>query len=246
MNSFRSFQEDDEDDTHLFTEAEQYVLTHHPNPDRVGCPGPATLSRFVESPAEVDLAEMNDLHVMHCAECTRDLMELRRERQRRLEANSVSSIPRRTWAWASLAVAASLVLVMLSMFLVSRNKPNNSGPALAQQHAPVQEFIDLSGDGVSRGVEDSTRPAIALPAQPLDVRLRLPYFSPSGTYRVFLAKERDLSSAVMSVTTSAVVNGPKTDLQFKFDLSRVTRGSYFLATQRLEHDPPYFYTVTIN
>lgn len=245
MNRFRSFQEDDENDTRLFREAEQHVLEHHSNPDRVGCPGPATLRRFVDSPGDVDLSEMNDLHVMQCAECTRDLMELRRERVQSLEASRTFARSQRSKVWIPAAVAASIVLTVISVFLLNRNRPADSGPLVAEQGQPVLQWIDLSADGVVRGGHGSSRDPILLAARELEIHLRLPYFSPPGTYRVTLTKRQDLTAAVASADSASVVEGSHTDLQITLDLRGIERGNYFLGTQRLEGQAPVFYPVTI-
>jgi hypothetical protein len=79
---------DDEDDTLLFERIQDYVLEHCPNPQRIGCPDHATLSTFVMFPGKLDLADPKYLHVLACAECTRELIELRRIRDE--SANSSS------------------------------------------------------------------------------------------------------------------------------------------------------------
>lgn len=84
MNRSHLFQGDDDDDSKLFRKAEEYVLKNCPNPDRVGCPGPAVLRAFVDSPEETSLRDICGLHILRCAECTRDLKGLRKEREHRL------------------------------------------------------------------------------------------------------------------------------------------------------------------
>ena len=77
----QSSMNDDENDTLLFGKLEEYILTHYPNPERIGCPDPAILKKFAESPHEVGLADLKNLHIFKCAECTRTLMELREQRE---------------------------------------------------------------------------------------------------------------------------------------------------------------------
>ncbi len=80
MKNHQDFrQDDDNSDAMLFRELEQYVLRNCPNPERVGCPPRSVLAAFVENPMSIALRELNDLHIMKCAECTRDLIELRKE-----------------------------------------------------------------------------------------------------------------------------------------------------------------------
>jgi len=72
---------DDQNDTLLFEKLEEYILAHYPNPERVGCPSPEVLKRFSDAPGDVELSDLKDLHIFKCAECTRALMELRRQRE---------------------------------------------------------------------------------------------------------------------------------------------------------------------
>jgi len=77
----RPFSNDDENDTLLFEKLEEHILAHYPNPQRIGCPDPAVLKKFADTPREVELPDLNDLHIFKCAECTRTLMELRQQRE---------------------------------------------------------------------------------------------------------------------------------------------------------------------
>jgi hypothetical protein len=88
VSNVEAFMNNDEDDTLLFERIQDYVLEHCPNPQRIGCFDHATLSTFVMSPGKLDLADPKYLHVFRCAECTRELIELRRIRDE--SANSSS------------------------------------------------------------------------------------------------------------------------------------------------------------
>jgi hypothetical protein len=72
---------DDDNDALLFEKLQEYILAHYPNPERKGCPDPAVLKSLIETPGEVTLAALNDLHIFKCAECTRMLMELRQQKK---------------------------------------------------------------------------------------------------------------------------------------------------------------------
>ena len=72
---------DNEDDSLLFEKLQEHVLAHFPNPERKGCPDPAALKNLIDNPSGVTLAELNDLHIFKCAECTRLLMELREKKK---------------------------------------------------------------------------------------------------------------------------------------------------------------------
>ena len=83
MVKFQEFLEDDDNDTALFERLQEQVLKNCPNPERVGCPPHAILEAFVESPAGRTLEDLNGLHILKCAECTRELIELRHKRESR-------------------------------------------------------------------------------------------------------------------------------------------------------------------
>ncbi len=81
MNKIPPFGSDDKNDTHLFDEMQRYVLEHYPNPQRIGCLDHDTLVLVVGAPAALDLSDPKYLHILECAECTRDLIEIRRLRE---------------------------------------------------------------------------------------------------------------------------------------------------------------------
>lgn len=91
MDDLQRFASDDEDDTLLFDKMQEHVLEHCPNPERIGCLDNATLSAFVEAPGKLDLSDPKYLHILKCAECTRELIEFRRRRTERLGQNSPST-----------------------------------------------------------------------------------------------------------------------------------------------------------
>ena len=72
---------DNEEDSLLFEKLQEHVLAHYPNPERKGCPDPAVLKSLIDNPGDVTLAELNDLHIFKCAECTRLLMKLREKKK---------------------------------------------------------------------------------------------------------------------------------------------------------------------
>ena len=91
MNGFHRIARDDENDTRLFDTLEEYVLDSYPNPQRVGCLDRDLLRQIVETPEQLDLTNPKFLHVFKCAECTRDLRELRRAREARLQQGATCS-----------------------------------------------------------------------------------------------------------------------------------------------------------
>jgi hypothetical protein len=247
VNNSRTFQEDDENDTLLFTKAEEYVLKNHPNPDRIGCPGPATLRAFVEAPRNVELAELNGLHIMRCAECTRDLIELRRQRTRDMQSPRIRLARSIIWNWKLAGIAACLSLIAFTWSaLQQRERTEEVARLSSASNNSVSMLVDLSSDGVSRGTEASAPHPILLPSRLLNLHLILPYYSPSGTYRIFLTRDKSTSSLVASAEGTATADGPHLELHVEMNLNQVQAGNYLLGTQRLGDGAPYYYPVTIN
>lgn len=86
---------DDENDTELFIMLQKYVLEHYPNPERKDCLDSETLRAFVYSTDTDSVSNERFLHIFKCAECTRELMRFREERDRqemRVEQESVDGV----------------------------------------------------------------------------------------------------------------------------------------------------------
>ena len=96
--------EDDRDDSLLFEKLQEHVLERYPNPERKGCIDHAALETWVYSPQKLDLSDPKYLHVLKCAECTGELIELRKQRnaERKAQTGNESARPR-TWRWAGIA-----------------------------------------------------------------------------------------------------------------------------------------------
>jgi hypothetical protein len=69
----------------LFDKLREHALEAHPNPERVGCLDRATLKAWVFTPEKLNLSDPKYLHVLKCAECTRELIELRMLRNEQSE-----------------------------------------------------------------------------------------------------------------------------------------------------------------
>lgn len=76
------FLKDDDDDALLFEKLQEHVLEKYPNPEGIGCIDHTTLKAWVYTPEKLDLSDPKYLHVLKCAECTRELLELREQRNK--------------------------------------------------------------------------------------------------------------------------------------------------------------------
>jgi hypothetical protein len=234
--------QDDDNDTALFERLQKNALQNHPNPQRIGCPDHAVLEAFVEAPGNVDLEAMHDLHIFKCAECTRDLIELRREREERLSGHhsAVKTSGLSLWKYAAVAACLGMIAVGLSVWRGRLSRGTQQSVDMASV------VIDLSGDGVSRSVEEKTVDTpIQMPRKMIHLRLLLPFFSPAGSYRVSVSKIKSVDDAAASATGTAVSNGAKTELPVDLDLHHLPAGAYYLGTFHPGDGPPYFYPLVV-
>jgi hypothetical protein len=241
------FPQDDQDDSELFEKLQEHVLENYPNPNRVGCIDHATLETWVYAPEKLNLSDPKYLHVLKCAECTRELLELRKLRKKQSEPADIEvrSKTRQAsnWRWAVLAAVLLCCLAVAGMiYWRSHSAATTSQEA---QTTPVAVTIDLSQAGTTRGGEASSVPAIDLPRRVINAHVILPYFSPGGNYIVSITADRGGASDKAAGHAVANVQGFHADLTVTLDLRGLPQGTYFLATTH-EGDPAsYFYPLTV-
>jgi hypothetical protein len=219
---------DDDNDTLLFQRLEENALSH-PNPQRKGCPDYATLKAFVAKPREVRLSDLNDLHIFECAECTRELIELRRLREETLRQDaSAPALPNLRGRGFG-TIAASVCAVALVVAVIWRTHGGKYFQRIPDD-ATVLLTLDLNGEGLSR-IPDSraTKRIISFPRKLVNLHLVLPYSSPAGDYRITVAKEMSLTP-LREERAHATAKGSRTELRVKLDLRLLSPGPYDLRT----------------
>ena len=247
MDERQSFLQDDDDDTLLFENLQEHVLEKYPNPERIGCIDHSTLKTWVHSPQKLDLSDPKYLHVLKCAECTRELIELRRLRNEQSTRANIG-VPSQlgtaaNWRWM---VAASVLLCCLAVAGVIYWRTHSvATPAQVAESTPVAVTIDLSQSGTTRGSDTSAVPVGVLPRRVVSAHVILPSFSPGGNYVVFVTTDRAGTAEKATGRAVANVQGFHTDLTVALDLRSLPPGTYFLATTH-EGDPAsYFYPLTV-
>ncbi len=243
MSNERSFASDDENDSLLFERWEAHVIEEHPNPERIGCPLHEVLKSFVDRPASVNLAELNDTHITRCRECILELKELRRLREQKLE-NAAS--PRHLEFWMGWRPATAVLSVALvAALLVWQHYGHQLQPAPASDEV-VALSIDLSADGVTRSLgADTDASPFTLPRRIVDLDLALPYFSPAGSYDFMIVKERN-GQALETGRMSALADGPRTQTRLRLDLRRFPPGRYYLGMKKSGESTADFYPFTLH
>jgi hypothetical protein len=240
----QSFLQDDDDDSLLFEKLQEHVLERYPNPDRKGCIDHATLETWVYSPQKLDLSDPKYLHVLKCAECTRELIELRKRRDAEKTAHVANEAARpRNWRWAGIAAVLVCAIAIGGVAFWRAHSPASSVATIPA--TPVALTIDLSQAGTTRGGETSTVPPVALPRRVVAAHILLPYFSPGGKYVVSVTMDRNSSAAKAEGSGTANVNGFHADLSVTLDLRSLPGGTYYLATTHEGDSSAYFYPLTV-
>jgi len=239
----QSFLQHDDDDSLLFEKLQEHVLERYPNPERKGCIDHATLETWVYSPRKLDLSDPKYLHVLKCAECTRELIELRKQRDARKEAQIRNQAVRpRSWRLAGLAAVLVCSIALGGLAYWRMHSPTSSVAMIPA--SPVALTIDLSQAGTTRGANTATVAPVIVPRRVITAHVLLPYFSPAGNYVISVAAQRGeqvkaLGRAVANAT------GFHTDLTVTLDLRSLPRGTYFLATTHEGDSASYFYPLNV-
>lgn len=212
---------------------EQLLLTAYPNPERKGCPGRAVLESLANQ--ERDQSDPNWYHIWHCSPCFAEFKELRDARweRERLQAQ------RRKWATWSAIAAAACVAAIIAFFTV-RSFRAPAPPQIAEI------TINLFNVEAQRGAGQETK--IELPALPRatdNVHVILPRFSEAGTYTVAVLRSKHSGSALAVAKSKTVSNGPKLELNVRFNLASAPAGDYLLGTRFDDGDLVYYYPLKV-
>jgi len=244
LSNLPKFVDDDEDDSLAFKRWEDHVLKNYPNPQRIGCPDHETLRTFVETPRKVGVEELHGNHITRCAECARDLIELRRLREERLRQSAPVPVLSSWWGWKAAVAVASLCVMFVVVTVVWRTQ--FAGQKRSSQDGEIAEVtVDLSAEGVIRGSEGARADkVISLPRRLVDLHLILPYYSPAGEYRITVAQDRN-SGPLRSQRTIGSAQGAHTELRVRLDLRGLSAGRYYLGTKHDDESTTYFYPFTV-
>jgi hypothetical protein len=247
VDEHQSFFEDDDDDTLLFEKLQEHVLEEHPNPERIGCIDHSTLKAWVFTPEKLDLSDPKYLHVLECAECTRELIELRKVRKSQSEYANVGVPPPQGTSgnWRSAVFASVLLCCVAAAGVIYWRTHSQTSPTQVAQSAPIAVTINLSQAGTTRGTEANTVLAVILPRAVDTTHVILPNFSPAGNFVISLATDRNGASEKATARAVANVQGFHADLTVALDLRSVRPGTYFLATTHEGDSASYFYPLKV-
>jgi hypothetical protein len=131
----------------FFGRLQEHVLEKYPNPERIGCIDHATLETWVYSPEKLDLSDPKYLHVLKCAACTRELIELRKRRNEQRGQVGVPGVRPSTkgspdWRWAGIAAVLVCGLALAGVAYWRVHAPASTSQSITA--TPMAETIDLS------------------------------------------------------------------------------------------------------
>jgi hypothetical protein len=185
-----------------------------PNPQRVGCPGPAVLRSIALHKLPLSEADPWLDHFGSCSPCFKEFTEIRKQ---------TAGQRNRTLMWLT---AAAVLLLAVGGLVWMRSRPS------AQTAAVV--VLDLRGRAVVRGETspDASQPPLEVPRKARSLTLELPIGSNEGSYDVALINpsgaEFFRTSATARLEDHVVV------LRANVDLASVPPGSYFLGVRQPE------------
>ena len=212
-----------------------------------GCIDHSTLKTWVYSPEKLDLSDPKYLHVLKCAERTRELIELRRLRNEQSERASIEvpsrQYPASNWRWG---VFASVMLCCVAVAGVIYWRAHSvTTPTQVAESTLVAVTINLSQAGTTRGTDTTAVPAVVLPRRVVTPHEIIPTFSPGGNYVVSVTTDHNGASERATGGAVANVLGFDTDLTATLDLRVLPPGTYFLATTHEGNPASYFYPLSV-
>ena len=194
----------------------KYARAGFPNPDREGCPSPASLRAMAYRDRRLTLKDLPALHVVTCSPCFQQYSQLRRK------ARVVRGIRLTT---AALAVAAMIVLAIRFTWSHTRGVEQRAvSPKQAAPTAPVRLKVDLVSFSPTRGgAENDSEKKVHLPQKVLTVEFILPIGMEPGEYEVRL--QNSSGTVLIDKHAQGRINGGVTSVELEIDLANAPRGN---------------------
>jgi hypothetical protein len=232
----------EDQDTALFKSLEQFVLDNYPNPGRVGCLPRAELEALLDDPGVLNLKDIKYMHIMECAECTRDLIALRADRSH--NAAQQHTVLRKRSAFA---LAACLFVLSGSVLVWHQMHKPSVGIQVATNQM-ISANVDLFNVATLRGGDVDPAPiqVASLPPALVHLTVTLPRFSRTGIYEVRVSKKKDGGELVATGKGPARESEGRQSVNVTLDLRGTKSGSYFLATVHDSDDVTYYYPLNVN
>jgi hypothetical protein len=183
-----------------------------PNPQRIGCPGPAILRSIAHH--KLPLAEADPWleHFSSCSPCFQEFTDIRKQ---------AAGKRRQTQIWLA---AAAMVLLAVASWMWVRSRPTGQTAAVV--------VLDLRGRSTARGENPSetSQPPLEVPRSAKSLNLELPIGSNEGAYDVALLNPS--GAELFRVSATAGLEDHIVVLRANVDFGGVSPGSYFLGVRQ--------------
>ena len=241
-----------------------FLLESFPNPERKGCPDEDTLQALAEDRLPPNHTAL--LHVGSCSECYAEYLHLRQDFEESNKQLSPSLVqnqvpvatvkqPERTVPFpprskAGALAAAAVLLVFLGgggFYLFHGNQSSIPTGTLIGSSTPVGVEVNLYSAITTRGAGDGATPLeqVSLPAGVVNLRVTLPRYSETGSYKILVSKDRAGQQPVAKGMGVAAESNGKVLLPVTLDLRAANPGAYFLATVRGSDNETYYYPLQV-
>lgn len=213
-----------EQERHLLRLAKKLFMEQHPNPQRIGCPGPRMLRAVAHASPDLSTAQHSAImdHLSICSPCFQEFYRYRRAVRFR------SQIP----VVLGLAAVATIVGVLGYDYLARPETPSRPQQPIARQQPPapvyVQASLDLRGHSPTRGQSPPRLPSeLVLARGRLNLTIILPVGSEEGNYEVRLGKPGE--EAALTAKGRARIMNYLTSLTVRMDTLDLSVGKYVLS-----------------
>ncbi len=183
-----------------------------PNPQRVGCPGPAILKNIALHRLRLSEADPWLDHLASCSPCFQEFSEIRRQK---------AGQRKQTQMWLA---AAAMVLLAVGGWLWVRSRPSGQTAAVVvldlRSRAPVR----------GEGTPETSQPPLQVPRSAKTLNLELPIGSNEGTYDVALLNAS--GAELFRTSAAAKLEDHIVALRADVDLAGIAPGSYFIGLRQ--------------
>jgi len=183
-----------------------------PNPQRVGCPGPAVLRSIAIHKLPLSEADRWLDHLSSCSPCFQEFSEIRKQK---------AGQQKQTQMWLA---AAAIVLLAVGGWLWVRNRPSGQTAAVV--------VLDLRGRATARGegTPETSQPPLDVPRNAKTLNLELPIGSNEGPYDVALLNPS--GAELFRTSAAAKLEDHVVVLMADVDVAGIPPGSYFLGVRQ--------------
>lgn len=206
------------DEKRFLKRLEQAALHEHPNPERIGCPGPEFLKQLAESHRSVPIDDPRIDHIGECSPCFLEFSELRAARRRRRRLLTAGPI-------------AAVVIILAVLLTQQRpSPPATTIPPPGVEVAKAQPAtLDFRPFATTRDT-DPSRARTEVPTVErgvLDTRVLLPVGTEPGRYELRIMDKEDFRIFLRKDVQAEIENG-LTAITTQLDLTKLPPGRYTL------------------